>query len=186
METLENQTLQLGELCACLKVRDRDVRYVLEQGYVPEGVETAPTSGNHRQFGPGAAFWLALVLKLKGIGIKTPLAAQIANYANGALRTVTQNLGWDWQFLPSLGRFDTDHQYSVEVGDLEAIRFMTNASPTPGAQFETFDWHDVKHPGQPAPDLHPCVIIRLDLTQIAKELGTAFRRKSNEEIDESR
>lgn len=181
METFENQTLQLGELCACLKVRERDVRYVLEQGHVPEGVEAAPASGHHRQFGPRAAFYLALVLKLKGIGIKTPLAAKIADYAHGALRTVTQNLMWDWQFLPSRGRFDTDHQYCVEVGDLQAIRFLTNASPTRGARFETFDWQDVKHPGQTMANVNPCVIIRLDLTQIAKELGTAFRKKRSED-----
>jgi hypothetical protein len=186
MESFDRHTLQLGELCAELQLRERDVRYVLEQGFVPEGVEMTPSSGNHRQFGPAAAFWLCLVLKLKGIGIKTALAAQIATYADGALRTVTQNLGWDWQFLPSHGRFDTEHQYYVEVGDLTGIRLVTNASPSRGGQFETFDWHVIHRPRKPISNFQPCVIIRLDLTQIAKELGQAFSEKANEPIDQSR
>ena len=47
---------------------------MLEQGHVPSGVQEAPDSGNYRQFGPGQAFWLGMVLKLKQAELKTPLA----------------------------------------------------------------------------------------------------------------
>ena len=35
-------TIQLGQFCAALRVRPRDARYILEQGYVPLGVDVAP------------------------------------------------------------------------------------------------------------------------------------------------
>ena len=164
--------LQLGELCERLEVRPRDARYVLEQGFVPTGVEPAPESGNYRQFQPRHAFWLGMVLKLKAGGIKTPLAAKIADYAQLALRGVTQNLVWDWQFHPMAGQFDTDHQYYVDVADLQWIRFVTDASPSGGGRLEEFDWVDLlTRRLRDDQDLVPCVILRLNLTQIAKLIG---------------
>ena len=167
----EQPTLQLGDICERLGVRAREVRYVLEQGHVPAGVNETPESGNHRQFRPGQAFWLGMVLKLKEIGIKTPLAARIADYAAESLQTVTKNLGWDWEFCPWKGQFDTDHEYFVEVGDLKYIRFVTDACPSrPGRLYE-FDWHNVKGPSRPVKNIAPCAVIRLRLTQIARLLA---------------
>src|SRR4051812_40341314 len=111
-------TLQLGEICARLGVPERPARYVLERGLVPPGIDKSPASGNHRRFGPGQAFWLALALTLRHAGLRTPLAAKVADYATLSLRTVCQQLVWDWQFSPSQGRFATEHQHFVEVGDL--------------------------------------------------------------------
>ena len=68
---------------------------------VLSGVYIKPASGNHRQFSGGQAFWFGMVLKLKAVGIKTPLAAKIADYAARSVQTTTQNLGCEWPFLPS-------------------------------------------------------------------------------------
>jgi hypothetical protein len=168
------RTIQLGEICRRLQIKERDARYVLEQGNVPSGVDVSPDSGTYRQFGPGQAFWMALVLKLKQAGITIPHAAKIADYAEGGLRTATQNLGQDWQFRPWMGQFDTDHQYCVEVGDLEYVRFGMDANPSGGGRFRYFDWHRIVKPGVPVKGLRPCVILRLDLTVIAQLLAGAF------------
>jgi hypothetical protein len=162
-------TVQLKDLCRRLNVRDRDARYVLERGFVPDGVDKAPDRGNHRQFDSRQAFWLAMVLKLKQVGLKTPTAAAVANYAEQAVRTVTQNLNWDFSFLPSVGKFDTDHRYFVEVGDGTYIRFVTDANPSvDGLDF--FDWHPVMGARRPVKNVDPCVILRLDLSRIAAML----------------
>lgn len=144
---------------------------MLEQGFVPAGIDKTPQSGNHRQFEPGQAFWLAMVLKLKGVGIKTPLAAKIADYAQQSLRGVAQNLGWDWQFQPFAGRFETEHRYFVDLGDLKHVRLVTDASPSGGGRLESGDWHEVGIRFRVAVDVTPCVIIRLDLSQIARLLA---------------
>lgn len=165
--------IQLGEICERLQIRERDARYVLEHGYVPEGVPESPVSGNHRQFGPGQAFWLGLVLKLKEAGIKTPIAAEIADVATRALRQTTQNLNWDWKFLPDEGRFETERQYYLELGDGEYVQFVTDASPSSSGRLETFGWSRLTRRGKLAAAPHgyqPCVVIRLNLSQIARLL----------------
>ena len=171
----QQPTVQLGEICLRLEVRERDARYVLEQGHIPKGVDGAPDSGNYRQFGPGQAFWLGMVLKLKAIGIQTPLAAKIANDAEESLRTVTQNLGWDWRFRPLAGSFDTAHQYYVDVGDLKYIRIVTDANPSRAGRLQEFPWRAAEVPHQATKNVHPCAVIRLDLTQIARLLAGAFK-----------
>ena len=93
------ETIQLKEFCKLFEVHDREVRYILESGHVPYPVLQMPSTGNRREFKPDHAFWLAIVLKLKHCGIKTPLAAESANYSTAALRGVTQNLGWDWHLV---------------------------------------------------------------------------------------
>ncbi len=171
----QQQTIQLGEICERLRVKERDARYVLEQGHVPHGVDESPASGTYRRFGPGQAFWLGMVLKLKQGGITTPLAAQIANYAQESLHTVTQRLGWEWRFLPLKGWFDSEHEYVVEVADLQYIRFGTDASPGSRGRMTYFSWHRIAEPGVPAEDLRPCVVLRLDLALIAGLLASAFK-----------
>lgn len=117
-----------------------------------------------------------MTLKLKQHGIPSPLAAKISTYAEMSLRTVTQRLGWGWQFLPMRGDFDTDHQYHVEIADLQYIRFGSDARPGRAGRFEYFDWHRIDKPGVPVKDLRPCVVIRLDLSLVAGLLAGAFER----------
>ena len=159
--------IKLGEFCNRVQASERDVRYILERGFVPDGVKKAPATGNHRTFDPGQAFWLAMALKLKQCGVKTALAASIADYANEALRGVTQNLNWDWRFLPAKGWFDTEHVYFVDVGDLRYVRLVTDACPSRDGLYE-FDWQPVKGRREPIKDAQPFGILRLDLTRIAR------------------
>jgi|GEM_PF-2422232 len=166
--------IQLGTICKRLGVSQRDARYVLERKFVPEGIEESPQSGNHRQFGPGQAFWLAMVLKLKQNGIPVPLAAAIATYGEQVLRGVTQNLGWDWRFFPRGGRFDTEQQYYLDIGDRKYVRLVTDANPSKGGKLEYFPWQNVNDTKKTRPDLTPYVLIRLDLTLIARQLAGAF------------
>jgi hypothetical protein len=163
-------TIQLSDFCKLFDVDDRQVRYILEEGFVPKGVEHSPSTGNRREFGPGHAFWLAIILKLKQTGIKTPLAADVADFANRELRVVTQNLSWDWQFLPATGRFDTEHQYFLDIGDLRCIRLVTDSYPSKEGLYQ-FDWSPVKKGQGPIEDFEPFVVLRVDLTKIAKVLA---------------
>ncbi|MFW6171428.1 MAG: MerR family transcriptional regulator [Planctomycetota bacterium] len=167
-------TIQLGAFCAALRVRPRDVRYILEQGYVPAGVDAAPNSGTYRQFTPRQAFWLAMIAQLKEAGIPVPLAAQIAHYCEQSLRTVARNLGWDRVFAPDLGRLETGHRYVAEIADRQYIRIGSNAAPSAGGQMQFFDWHRLGRGRRPVNDLRPCVTLRLDLAEIARRLATAF------------
>ncbi len=171
---LAKKTIKLRDICRALGIRDRYARYVLERGFVPKGVCEAPGSGEHREFSPYQAFWLGMVLMLKESGLKTPLAARIADYAEGSVRTAAQNLGWDWQFLPREGRFDTEHQYWVEVADVKYIRLVTDSCPSQIEPYK-FDWHKITKLGVPVKDVRPCVLLRLDLTLIAAQLGAAFK-----------
>jgi hypothetical protein len=172
---ITSSTIKLQDICRALEVRDRYARYVLERGFIPEGVRESPGSGEHRDFGPHQAFWLGMVLKLKESGLKTPLAVQVANYADGAVRTVAQSLGWDYLFFPKGGRLETEHQYFVEVGDFQYLRLVTDACPSQKDSY-MFDWHHVGKPGAPVEGVRPCVMLRLDLAQIAARLGAAFAR----------
>jgi hypothetical protein len=174
METTD--TIQLHDICQCLRVRDRDARYVLERGFVPKGVDVKPASGNHRQFSAGQAFWLGLVLKLKASGINTPLAARLADYAARSVQTVTQNLDWEYPFLPTQGRLRTQHQYFIEIADLAYVRFVTDANPSKGGQLEYSDWHALGQPGKPVMKVEACVIVRLDIARISHLLLQAFQK----------
>ena len=163
-------TIKLKDFCQLLEIEDRDVRYILEQGHVPKGVAERPMTGNHREFGPDQAFWLAIVLKLKHTGLKTPLAARVADFAARAVRATTQNLSWDRTFLPMTGWFESDHQYFVDVGDLTFIRLVTDAYPSREGLY-AFPWSPVEGRRKPDKIWTPFVILRLDITQIAKVLG---------------
>lgn len=174
-------TIQLQDVCQALDVRDRDARYVLERGFVPKGVDLSPCKGTHRKFTGGQAFWLGMVLRLKATGIKTPLAAQIADYAARSVQTVTQNLGWEPSFSPSQGRLKTDHGFWVEIADLKFIRFGSDASPSNGGKLEWLDWHAVPKPRMPQPEIKVAnvrsyVTIRLDVAEICRALDRAFER----------
>jgi hypothetical protein len=168
------RTIKLRDICTALDVGDRDGRYVLERGFIPEGVSESPGSGDHREFSPYQAYWLGIVLKLKQSGLKTPLAASIADYADTAIRTTTQNLGWDWKFFPRAGRFDTDHKYYIDVADLAHIRLVTDACPSHKGLYY-FEWKRITKSRRPVKDVYPCVLIRLDIALIAGKVGRAFK-----------
>ena len=165
----ELPTIQLKEFCKLFRFEDRQVRFVLEQGFVPRGVAQSPATGNRREFGPDHAFWLAIVLHLKQNGVKTPAAAEIAELAGEGVRYIAQTLGGDRTYWPAGGWLATDHQYYLDVGDRRFIRIETDACPSD--ILNQFGWRDMKR-GRLAPaDLQPLVVLRLDLTAISKVLS---------------
>jgi len=163
-------TIQLGELCRRLNFPYRDARYVLEQGFLPRGVEPKPDRGHHRQLTPAQAFWLAIVLSLKRSALKTPLAAQIAEFARLAIRGISQNAAWDFRFSPFDGDFETQHKWFIDVGDLTFVRVVTDANPSHKGLF-AFPWSYIDSHAQ-AEDVAPIVMIRLDIGRIARLLNT--------------
>lgn len=164
---VEEWTMQLGELCRRLDVPLRHGRYVLEQGIVPKGVEESPDRGNHRQLGAGQAFWLGIVLKLKEAGLKTPLARQVADFAEEGLRGITQNLNWEWPFHPFQGQLWTEQQWYIDVGDLRYIRIVTDTNPSHEGLYE-FPWSIVGK--RKTAEVRPIVILRLDVAGLARLL----------------
>ena len=159
--------MQVGELCTRLKVPYRHARYVLEQGILPAGVEEKPGRGDHRQLAPAQAFWLGIVLMLKQSGVQTPMAGKIADFARDAVRSVTQNLNWEFTFEPFLGRFETEQQWFVDIGDLRYVRLATTANPSHDGLYEFLPWSDmVKR--RPVKGIRPVVILRLDLSSLAQ------------------
>src|SRR5579862_6936237 len=161
-------TMQLGELCQRLGIPSRQARYVLEEKLLPRGVDPTPDRGNHRQLTPAQVFWLGIVLKLKESGIRTPLAAQIAEYARQAVRGISRGLNWDPRFLPFDGELVTEHQWFLELGDLKYIRLVTDCCPSQDGLHE-FDWTAVgqlKH----IKGVMPVVVVRVDLTRLAEML----------------
>ena len=161
--------MQVGELSTRLKVPYRHARYALEQGILPAGVEEKPGRGDHRQLAPAQAFWLGIVLMLKQSGVQTPLAGKIADFAREAVRTVTQNLNWEYSFHPFLGRFETEHQWFVDIGDLKYVRLATTANPSHDGLYE-FPWSDIvtHRQAKGGKGIRPVVILRLDLSSLAQ------------------
>jgi hypothetical protein len=174
------QSIQLAELCRCFQVPSRIVRYVLERGFVPAGMEKQPASGNHRQFSPQQAFWLALVVLVKRSGVKTPMAAQIADCAVESLRNATQAVGWDPGFSLSSGRLATEYQYDVEIADAKYMRLVTNARPSSNREVIASPWFPLRRlkerwkSGQPhTTTFTPTVVLRVNETEIARLLRQA-------------
>ena len=164
------KAMQLGELCSRLNVPYRHLRYILEQGILPKGVDADPGQGEHRDIEPQQAFLIGIVIYLKQNGIRTPLAGKIADYAIEAVRwAVGYGLGWDHRMHPYWGIFETDHQWYVDVGDLTYVRVVTTANPSKGGALEEFPWSPIGKRVN-APDAKPIVIIRLDLARLAHML----------------
>ena len=160
--------MKVGELCSRLNVAYRHARYVLEEGILPQGVEENPGRGEHRDLTPAQAFWLAVVLVLKQSGMKTSLAATIAEMTSSILRSTTQNFGWEPSFNPARGLFKTEHQWYADIGDLRYFRMATTACPSDHRLLEG-DWRDFVDK-KSAKDANPIVIIRVDLSGIARRL----------------
>jgi hypothetical protein len=159
--------MKVGEMTTRLAVPYRQVRYVLEQGILPKGVNADPGRGDHRELDHAQAFWLAIVLKLKMSGLKTSMAKQVADFAEEGVRGIAANLNWDYRFNPFIGRFESENQWYVDIGDLEYVRMATDANPSHQGLYE-FPWSKLgkcKTVG-----VKPIVIIRLDLSELASWL----------------
>jgi len=158
--------MRVGELAKRLQVSYRDVRYVLEQGVLPPGVEESPGRGEHRDLDPAQSFWLAIVLMLKRNGVRVPDAQRIADFAREGVRGVTQNLNWEHFFDPFRSMLITTNQWYVEIGDMQYIRLVTTANPSVDGLY-AFPW-TVIGKRTAADDAVPVVTIRLDLAHLAR------------------
>jgi len=163
-------TIQLQQFCQLFDFPDRPVRFVLEQGFVPKGVDPHPATGNRREFGPRQAFWLAITMYLKSGGLKVPAAAVIADIAIEGIRGAAQNLSWDPTFLPFEGWFETGHRYFVDVAERQFIRLTTDAYPSREGLQELI-WAPVDRRHMPPKNFAPCVFIRVDASAIARVLS---------------
>jgi hypothetical protein len=143
------------------------VRYILEQGLIPEGVDQSPGRGEHRQLRPKEAYWLALVLVLKGNGLRAPLAAQIADHLRISVRIIAANLGWDSTFHPFSAKFETECEWFADLAELRYVRVVTNSDPSHRALIE-LPWHEIGARKQT--DITPVVYIRIDLAGLARKL----------------
>jgi hypothetical protein len=161
--------MRVSDLSERFGVPYRDVRYVLEQGVLPVGVDESPGRGEHRDLTPVQAFWLAIVLVLKQNGVKVPVAGRVADFAKRGVKGVARSANWEYSFDPFAGKFDTDNGWWVEVGDLKYIRLVTTANPSVDGPFE-FDWIKLSD-NSAATDADPIVTVRLDLTRLARLLG---------------
>ncbi|MBI1313085.1 MerR family transcriptional regulator [bacterium] len=160
--------IKLSELCRRLDVKQRDVRYVLQHGMVPDGVAEDPGQGNHRTFNAEQAFWLAIVIKLKAAGLKPRQAAEIADWSR-RLKGLTRNLNWDWNFSPFDGALHTQQKWVIEVGDGSCVRILTDANPSRrGLQDET-GWVSLSSRMQNV-EFIPVVTIQVNLSQLARAL----------------
>ena len=160
----------VGELAERLGAKYRDVRYVLEQGVVPAGVDESPGRGEHRDLTTAQAFWLAIVLSLKSNGVRTPLAGAIADYTRNVVQAVAQNLPWDREFDPFRGLMTTEFDWFVECGDLRYVRAVTNAIPKIGGRLDPAGWTSIATK-RLVKDAAPIVIIRIDLGRLASRLA---------------
>lgn len=114
-----------------------------------------------------------IVLKLKAVGIRTPLAAEIADRAEDMLRGVTQRQNWEWTFDPAMGRFRTENRYLIEVGDLALMRLVTDAN-TFGKGLLPLPWLTLGPSRVVVKDAEPFVIVQIDLALIGRHLEAAF------------
>jgi hypothetical protein len=162
------RTIQLKEFCKLFEFDDRQVRFILERGFVPKGVEEKPSTGNRREFGPRHAFFLAIALHLRSAGMRTSAAAAIAETAVEGLPYFAKGL--KWTFLPAHGWFDTDDEYSLEIIDGRVIGLQTSAYS--GEPCERVGWLTGGTRRKKNPEPVGLVTLRLDLKKIADVLST--------------
>jgi hypothetical protein len=167
---IQQGPIHLGELCRRIGVPNRHARYVLEEGFLPEGVQAGPGHGNHRLLTPSQAFWIAIVLRLKASGVQAPLAARIAEYARQALRLVTREMYLEPHFAPFDGRLETERRWAVEVGDLRYVRLVTDAVPDGAGGFQEFPWVEIGQHKHAPTGFDPMFAIRVNLARIAEVL----------------
>ena len=161
--------MKMQELCERINVAPRQLKYLLEQGMIPPGVDPSPSTGHHRQLTLGQAFWLAVVLKLKQAGVAAPLASDITNYVKRHLRGITRNLNWDFQFSPFDGDLTSSFWWCVEIGDNEFIHLLTDGNPSRKGVVYEFPWYRIGG-NKEVLDPRPAACVRIDLTRIAEML----------------
>ena len=176
-EIMPQGGLKLKELCQRLAVDYDQARYTLARGMLPKAIAALePGRGNHRVFDASQAFYLAVCLKLKEAGVNTTLAAQIADWSR-KVQGISQNLGWDHEFAPFAGKFETTHQWYLDVGDARFVRLVTDANPSQEG-LAVMPWTEMAT-RKLCKAARPAVVFRVDIGLVAEQLkGSATRQKS--------
>lgn len=162
--------MQIGEIAERLKAPPRTLRYILEEGIVPTGVDPNPGRGEHRDLDVHQTFWLAMVVVLKQSGLKTPLAGAIAGEVMyrlviASLPRRSRKYEFDWS--GETGGSTDEARWYAEVGDLVAVRLVVQP---PGQPHLTTEWETLRDRRQRVPTSEPLVTIRVDLTTLASIL----------------
>ena len=170
MSTIQQpeEGLKLKEICRRLGVDYDDARYLLAKGALPDGVASDPGKGNHRVFDNRRAFMLAIILKLRAVGISTAVAKDIAEWSE-TVQGMAVNLGWDWNFAPFAGKLHSEKEWYLDVGDVKYARIVTNAYPGRDG-YEIPLWTDMTNRREQK-SARPAIIFRVDIVRIAELLA---------------
>lgn len=160
--------LKLKEICRRLGVDYDDARYTLAKGALPDGVAPEPGKGNHRVFEHRQAFMLAIILRLRAVGISTAVAKDIAEWSRH-VQGMAVNLGWDWHFAPFAGKLHSEKEWYLDVGDVKYARIVTNAYPGRDG-YEITPWVDMTTRREHK-TARPAIIFRVDIVCIAELLA---------------
>lgn len=161
--------LKLKEICQRLDVDYDDARYLLAKGALPDGIAADPGKGNHRVFEARQAFMLAIVLKLRAVGVSTAVAKDIAEWSPH-VQGLAVNLGWDWNFAPFAGKLHSEQEWYLDVGDMNYARIVTNAHPSKDG-YEITPWVDMTNRRKDK-NARPAIIFRVDMVRIAELLDS--------------
>lgn len=148
--------MQIGELAERLDVPYREVRYVLEQGFVPPKAEKQPGKGSHRQLDSEQVIWLAILLSLKKNGLAVPAAAKIAKLAMA--KPVKTNPG-------DVLLHGADYDF-IDVANQRFVRFSVDDAQAQDHTAQQGMWFDSKSKKEVRFD--PLVYFRLDVQAIAQ------------------
>ncbi|MGZ9128183.1 MAG: hypothetical protein ACXW4Z_10440 [Candidatus Binatia bacterium] len=160
--------LKLKEICRRIDVNYDDARYTLAKGALPDGIKAEPGRGNHRVFENRQAFMLSIILKLRAAGVSTTVAKDIAEWSR-QVQSMAASLGWNWQFAPFAGKFESDHEWYLDVGDARYARVVTTANPSKAA-YEITPWVDMTCRREER-DARPAIVFRIDIVRIAQLLA---------------
>ena len=149
-------------------------RYVLEEGHIPKGIPTNPAQRNAPPVRARPSILVGDAAQLKLTGLRTSLAAEIADFALVELRRINVDRDWETTLDLHEGVFRTEHQYYLDVGDYKQVRLATNANPTSGGRLEELPGGAIHAPRKSCGPRFPLVCVRVDLTKLARSLEETF------------
>lgn len=161
---------KLQEICSKLKVDYDGARYALAQGILPPGIDSDPGRGRHRAFSQEQAFFLAIALMLKEIGLSLPRIQEIFPWTR-KIQEWSQNAGYEWTFAPFTGGLQTRYQWFLDIGDGRFVRLRTNAVPSNPAM-ESTPWVQMSS-RRVSSGAKPAVVVSIDIGEIARLLDSA-------------
>lgn len=155
--------IKLSELSARIDVEERELRYALARGIVPDGIPKTPGSGHHHQFDFRQSFWLAVAVRLKAAGLKTPLAGKIVKWCERDSRAGFFNTS------SFIGQLLSEETCRLEVGDAKYVRIVSYAKSGSPQQNRNTAWERLRK-SRTCTDANPIVVVQVNLTELARLL----------------